>query len=54
MKVQRDFAIKGGKVDVNLVRRKRIENLKNMINNDDYVNEAIKKLANSLTSGLMK
>jgi hypothetical protein len=35
-------------------RRSRIERLKEMINNEDYLNEAIQKLANSLTSGLMK
>ena len=35
-------------------RRNRIERLKEMINNEDYLNEAIQKLANSLTSGLMK
>jgi hypothetical protein len=39
---------------VNLPRRSRIEQLKVMINNEDYINEAIQKLANSLTSGLMK
>ena len=42
------------KMDVHSLRRKRIENLKQMINNEDYMNEAITKLANSLTSGLMK
>lgn len=41
-------------LDVNSMRRNRIENLKRMINNEDYMNEAIIKLANSLTSGLMK
>jgi hypothetical protein len=35
-------------------RKTRIEQLKVMINNEDYINEAIQKLANSLTSGLMK
>jgi len=54
VKVQRDLSITDGKVDVNSLRRNKIENLKKMINNDDYVKEAIKKLANSLTSGLMK
>lgn len=54
VKVQRNLTIKGGKLDVNSGRRNRIENLKKMINNEDYVKEAIKKLANSLTSGLMK
>ncbi|MCK5094841.1 MAG: hypothetical protein KAR18_08955 [Spirochaetes bacterium] len=41
-----------GKIDK--LRRSRIENLKTMINNEDYVNQAIAKLANSLTYGLMK
>jgi hypothetical protein len=41
-------------LDVNSMRRNRIESLKRMINNEDYMNEAIIKLANSLTSGLMK
>ena len=54
VKVQRNLSIKGGKLDVNSGRRNRIENLKKMINNEEYVKEAIKKLANSLTSGLMK
>jgi len=42
------------KIDIHALRRKRIENLKQMIHNEDYMNEAITKLANSLTSGLMK
>ena len=54
VKLQRNLSIKNGKLDVNSGRRNRIENLKKMINNEDYVKEAIKKLANSLTSGLMK
>lgn len=40
--------------DTKVMRRSRIENLKVMINNKEYVDEAIQKLANSLTSGLMK
>ncbi len=36
------------------LRKTRIEELKKKINNDDYINEAINKLANSLTAGLMK
>jgi hypothetical protein len=40
--------------NINILRKSRIENLKTMINNKDYVDEAIVKLANSLTSGLMK
>jgi hypothetical protein len=46
--------IKGIKIDINTLRRSRIESLKKMIHNEDYVNEAIAKLANSLTTGLMK
>ncbi len=42
------------KINIDVLRKSRIENLKTMINNNDYVNEAIIKLANSLTSGLMK
>ncbi len=42
------------KINIDILRKTRIENLKIMINNKDYVNEAIVKLANSLTSGLMK
>jgi len=42
------------KIDIHALRRKRTENLKQMIHNEDYMNEAITKLANSLTSGLMK
>lgn len=37
-----------------ILRKTRIEELKKKINNDDYINEAINKLANSLTAGLMK
>ncbi len=44
----------GGKTDVTTLRRTRIEQLKKMINNEDYLSEAVLKLANSLTSGLMK
>jgi hypothetical protein len=54
VKVQSNLSNKSGKIDFNSRRRNRIENLKTMINNEDYVKEAIKKLANSLTSGLMK
>jgi hypothetical protein len=42
------------KIDLNELRRSRIEKLKTMINNEDYLTEAVTKLANSLTSGLMK
>ncbi len=42
------------KIDLNALRRSRIEKLKTMINNEDYLTEAVTKLANSLTSGLMK
>ena len=42
------------KIDLNVLRKTRIEQLKTMINNEDYLTEAVTKLANSLTSGLMK
>ena len=42
------------KIDLNVLRKNRIEQLKTMINNEDYLTEAVTKLANSLTSGLMK
>lgn len=42
------------KIDLNALRKTRIEQLKTMINNEDYLSEAVTKLANSLTSGLMK
>ncbi|KPJ86932.1 MAG: hypothetical protein AMS17_10195 [Spirochaetes bacterium DG_61] len=45
---------RGIKIDINTLRRNRIESLKKMIDNEEYVNEAISKLANSLTTGLMK
>ena len=48
------LVLKQRKPKVNLPRQTRIEKLKVMINNEDYLNEAIQKLANSLTSGLMK
>jgi hypothetical protein len=48
------LVLKQKKPKVNLPRQNRIEKLKVMINNEDYLNEAIQKLANSLTSGLMK
>ena len=53
-KLKLKMSMKSGKMDVEEIRRNRIENLKMMIYNEDYVNEAIKKLANSLTHGLMK
>jgi hypothetical protein len=40
--------------DADALRRKRIEQLKTMINNEEYLSEAVSKLAKSLTSGLMK
>jgi len=46
--------IKKEKIDLNTLRRSRIEQLKTMINNEEYLTEAVVKLANSLTSGLMK
>ncbi|MCK4923770.1 MAG: hypothetical protein KAS61_02280 [Spirochaetes bacterium] len=42
------------KIDLNVLRKTRIEQLKTMINNEDYLTEAVTKLANSLTSGFMK
>jgi hypothetical protein len=46
--------IKKERIDLNALRRTRIEQLKTMINNEEYLTEAVVKLANSLTSGLMK
>jgi hypothetical protein len=46
--------VKKERIDLTVLRRNRIEQLKTMINNDDYLSEAVVKLANSLTSGLMK
>ncbi len=46
--------MKHGSGDTKIMRKSRIEDLKIMINITDYVDEAIQKLANSLTSGLMK
>jgi len=46
--------VKNNNVNILVVKKKRIEYLKRMINNEDYISEAISKLANSLTSGLMK
>jgi len=46
--------IRHGSSVPNGIKKSRIENLKVMINNEAYMNEAIQKLANSLTSGLMK
>jgi len=48
------LAVKNEKIGLATLRKTRIERLKEMINNEEYVNEAISKLANSLTSGLMK
>ncbi len=36
------------------LKQTRIDQLKEMIDNEAYVNEAIQKLAGSLTTGLMK
>ena len=49
-----DILINPNRGKIDKLRRSRIENLKTMINNEDYVNQAIAKLANSLTYGLMK
>jgi hypothetical protein len=42
------------KIDPAILKKKRIEQLKRMINNEEYLSEAVTKLAKSLTSGLMK
>ena len=52
--MERKSAQKRAGVDVNKIRRTRIEELKTMINNEDYISEAVVKLARSLTTGLMK
>ena len=49
-----DILINPNRGKIDKLRRSRIENLKKMINNEDYVNQAIVKLAKSLTYGLMK
>ena len=46
--------IKTEKINISILRKSRIENLKTMINKKEYVDEAISKLANSLSSGLLK
>jgi hypothetical protein len=53
------FGVSGkkGRIDriaANSLRQTKIEQLKEMIENEEYVNEAIQKLAGSLTTGLMK
>ena len=45
---------KNDRIAANSQRKTRIEQLKEMIENEEYVNEAIQKLAGSLTTGLMK
>jgi hypothetical protein len=42
------------RVDHDALRKNRIEQLKSMINNEEYLSEAVTKLARSLTTGLMK
>jgi hypothetical protein len=42
------------RADQEAVRKNRIEQLKSMINNEEYLSEAVTKLAKSLTTGLMK
>jgi rRNA-processing protein FCF1 len=54
IQLKKKKADKNGKIDVATLRRTRIEQLKKMINNEEYLSEAVLKLANSLTSGLMK
>lgn len=46
-------ALKSKKIDDQTLRKYKIEHLKKLINNEDYINDAINKLANSLTSGFM-
>jgi len=53
-KQSKNTIIKSEKIDLTILRRNRIEQLKIMINNEEYLSEAVVKLANSLTSGLMK
>jgi hypothetical protein len=58
-KVSDKKAVNGisGKKDraaANSLRKARIDQLKEMIDNEEYVDEAIRKLAGSLTSGLMR
>jgi hypothetical protein len=50
------FGVSGRKESVapNELRQTKIDQLKEMIDNEEYVNEAIQKLAGSLTTGLMK
>ena len=50
------FRISGKKERVarNTPRQTKIDQLKEMIDNEEYVKEAIQKLAGSLTTGLMK
>lgn len=45
---------KGKESSVTALKKKKIERLKWLINDEDYIKEAIVRLANSLTSGLMK
>ena len=50
------FGVSGNndRIAANSQRKTRIEQLKEMIENEEYVNEAIQKLAGSLTTGLMR
>jgi len=48
------LAVKDKRYEDDLHRRTRIEYLKKIIDNEEYLNDAISKLANSLTSGLLK
>ena len=45
---------KKDRIEANSLRRTRIDQLKEMIENEEYVNEAIQKLAGALTTGLMR
>jgi len=52
--IEKRTVIKRDEIDITKLRKNRIEELKTMINNEDYLSEAVTKLAGSLTTGLMK
>jgi len=54
IKLDGSIAIKDKRYEDDVHRRTRIEYLKKIIDNEEYINDAISKLANSLTSGLLK
>jgi len=53
-KIVFDISRKKERTATDTLKKTRIEQLKEMIDNEEYVSEAIRKLAGSLTSGLMK